>query len=195
MTRTRPHTTAAPIGSVHSDELLPVRVFCQRLGMGRKAWAALAKRGFPVIRCGKQGLVYGAAALAFFRELCGHQSGSQKEDAATCDSMVCVQQLRTGESITVLITLRRDEMPSRRSVMSTLENTNIFLGKTKVQINQINGNEGNVNNAVVENGAVIQTTGAGNKVHVQTPKDNRCGALWKMVKALWNWGVRIARRR
>jgi hypothetical protein len=34
--------------------------------------------------------------------------------------------VRTGESITVLVTLRRDEKTSRRSVMSTLENATLI---------------------------------------------------------------------
>ncbi len=63
----RPTTRSQPLGSVHGDELLPLRVFCRRLGIGRKAWAVLVRRGFPVIRCRKQGFVDGAAALAYFR--------------------------------------------------------------------------------------------------------------------------------
>ena len=70
----RSPTTSPPLGSVHSDELLPLRVFCQRLGIGRKAWVALARRGFPVIRCGKQGFIDGAAALAYFRKLGGGEA-------------------------------------------------------------------------------------------------------------------------
>ena len=38
-----------------SNELLPLRVSCQRLGIGKKAWAALARRGFLMIRAGKPG--------------------------------------------------------------------------------------------------------------------------------------------
>jgi hypothetical protein len=41
------------------------------MGLGRKAWSALLHRGFPSIACGKQRLVDGAAALAFFRKLGG----------------------------------------------------------------------------------------------------------------------------
>ena len=63
-------TTPAPVlGSVRSDELLPLRVFCQRLGIGRKAWSALARRGFPIVRSGKQVFILGDAALTFFRSL------------------------------------------------------------------------------------------------------------------------------
>jgi hypothetical protein len=72
---------------------------------------------------------------------------------------------------------------------------NIFLGDCKVRFSQANSNAGNVNNAVAESGNAIQTTGAGNKVQVQSPKGSRWGAFEEMVKALWNWGVRIARCR
>jgi hypothetical protein len=79
MRNPRPTNNEA-LGSVHSDELLPLRVFCARLGIGRKAWAVLARGGFPVIRCGKQGFIDGAAALAYFRGL-GRET--DKESVAT----------------------------------------------------------------------------------------------------------------
>jgi hypothetical protein len=57
------------LGSVRSDELLPLRVFCSRLGIGKKAWSILAHKGFPVLRSGKQCFIDGNAALAWFRQL------------------------------------------------------------------------------------------------------------------------------
>jgi hypothetical protein len=67
------------LGSIRGDELLPLRVFCSRLGIGKKAWAALSRRGFPVIRCGKQGFVDGAAALGYFRGLAATDPSSGGE--------------------------------------------------------------------------------------------------------------------
>jgi hypothetical protein len=146
---------------------LPLRVFCQRLGIGKKAWAALARRGFPVIRCGKQGFIDGAAALAYFRGLAEEQSGSRNEDVAICNNVVRVQ----------------------------LNQTNNFYGNLKMQVGQANCNAGDVNNAVAEKGTAIQTTGAGNKVQVQEPKGSRWGALWDVVEAIWNWVVGMTKHR
>ena len=64
-----PHTTPLTLGSIRGDEIQPLRLFCQNFGIGKKAWAALAQRGFPTIAVGKQKLVDGAAALAYFRKL------------------------------------------------------------------------------------------------------------------------------
>ena len=104
----RPRTATPPaipaLDSIHSDELLPLRVFRQRLGIGRKAWAALARRGFPVIRCSKQGFIDGAAALAFVRGLGEQQSGNRNEEATSCDNMFCLQQLNL--TINLLGTLK-----------------------------------------------------------------------------------------
>ncbi len=62
-------TPARPLGSIRADEVMPLRVFCERLGIRPKAWAALARRGFPTIPLGKQKLVDGAAAIVYFRSL------------------------------------------------------------------------------------------------------------------------------
>ena len=59
MKPTRTSAATPTLSSVHSDELLPLRVFCQRLGVGKKAWVALARRSFPVIRSGKQVFIDG----------------------------------------------------------------------------------------------------------------------------------------
>jgi hypothetical protein len=66
----KPRTSPTPaLGSVRADEVMPGREYCRRMGHGRKAWDELRKRGFPVIRCGKQVFVDGAAAIAYFRGL------------------------------------------------------------------------------------------------------------------------------
>jgi hypothetical protein len=66
--RNQPGPTS-PLGSIRGDEIQPLRLFCRNLGFGKKAWDALRHRGFPTITVGKQKLVDGAAALAFFRGL------------------------------------------------------------------------------------------------------------------------------
>ncbi len=65
----RPLTTTPPLGSVSAGEVMPAREFCRRMGLGRKAWSALLHRRFPTIAVGKQKLVDGTAALAYFRKL------------------------------------------------------------------------------------------------------------------------------
>jgi hypothetical protein len=39
------------------------------MGLAKAAWSELRRSGFPVIKVGKQNIVDGAAALAFFRAL------------------------------------------------------------------------------------------------------------------------------
>lgn len=56
-----------PLGSIRADEIMPAREFCRRFGLGRDAWDALRRRGFPTLKDGKQRLVDGAKALDFFR--------------------------------------------------------------------------------------------------------------------------------
>jgi hypothetical protein len=56
-----------------------------------------------------------------------------------------------------------------------------------MQFNQTNNNTGDVNNAISEKGNVVQTTGAGNKVQVDRPKDSFWGTLWQKVKGCWKW--------
>ena len=70
----RPLNPAPILGSVRSDELMPAREFCRRLGLGVKAWRQLLARGLPVIRAGKQAFLDGAAVLAFFRHLAQQQA-------------------------------------------------------------------------------------------------------------------------
>jgi hypothetical protein len=71
---------------------------------------------------------------------------------------------------------------------------------------QTNNNLGDVNNAISENGNVVQTTGSGinaisekggvvqttggaNRVQVDHPKEGVWAALWKKAKACWKWLV------
>ena len=65
-TRTR-RKQVPNFGSIAADEIMPAAEFRRRFGMGKKAWAALTAAGFPTIPCGRQKLVDGGAALAFFR--------------------------------------------------------------------------------------------------------------------------------
>ena len=79
----------AALGSVSADEVMPSREFCRRMGFSRNALDALRDRGFPTIECGKQRLVDGTAALAYFRKLAARQSGSHNENAASSENVVC----------------------------------------------------------------------------------------------------------
>jgi hypothetical protein len=64
------HRSESPaLGSICVGEVMPSREFCRRLGLGRKAWTALVRRGFPFIPCGKQNLVDSDAAIAYLRRL------------------------------------------------------------------------------------------------------------------------------
>jgi hypothetical protein len=58
-----------------------------------------------------------------------------------------------------------------------------------MQFNQANNNAGDVNNAISEKGTVVQTSGTGNKVQVDRPKESLWGMLWTKVKACWKWIV------
>ncbi len=56
-----------------------------------------------------------------------------------------------------------------------------------MQFNQTNNNAGDVNNAISEKGNVVQTTGTGSTVQVDSPKENFWGTLWKKILACWKW--------
>lgn len=78
-----------------------------------------------------------------------------------------------------------------------------------MQFNQVNKNRGDVNNAISENGSVVQLTGAGhtgdvtsassqkgnvvqtggtgNRVQVGQGGDAFWGTLWKKIMACWKW--------
>jgi hypothetical protein len=59
-----------------------------------------------------------------------------------------------------------------------------------MQFNQTNNNKGDVNNAISETGNVVQTTGTGNKVRVEQPKETFWATLWNKLKACWKWLIR-----
>ena len=64
-----PRPAPRALGSITADELMPSEEFRRRFGLGPRAWRQLLLKGLPVIRCGKQAFVDGAAALAFFRKM------------------------------------------------------------------------------------------------------------------------------
>lgn len=56
-----------------------------------------------------------------------------------------------------------------------------------MQFNQVNNNQGNVNNAISEKGNVVQTTGDQNKVQVAEPKEGFWTQAWKKFRSIWKW--------
>lgn len=67
---TRPTKPAPkPTGSIRSDELLPLSILRQRLGLGARGWSELRKAGLPVKRLGRSKYVLGADVLQFFAGL------------------------------------------------------------------------------------------------------------------------------
>ena len=61
--------TTGAMGSIKANELMPLTEFMRRMGMGRKAWFALRRAGFPCRRFGRQAFIVGADALRFFSAL------------------------------------------------------------------------------------------------------------------------------
>lgn len=47
------------------------------------------------------------------------------------------------------------------------------------------GNKGDVNNAATDSGTVAQTAGDENRVKVEQPKESFWGQAWKKVVGLW----------
>ncbi len=65
-----------------------------------------------------------------------------------------------------------------------------------MQFNQVNKNTGDVNNAISEQGNVVQTAGAQNTVKVSFDKANfwsllceKLASCWKWIAACWTWIV------
>ena len=54
-----------------------------------------------------------------------------------------------------------------------------------MQFNQVNNNQGDVNNAIAQNGNVVQSVGDKNNVKVEQPKESFWATLWKKIKGLW----------
>jgi hypothetical protein len=66
------------LGSIHAGEIMPLREFLRRMGLSRKSWAELSRRGFPSVKAGKQVFIIGDLALGFFRKLAEqHTKGGQ----------------------------------------------------------------------------------------------------------------------
>ena len=53
------------LGSLFSDEVLPIEVFSRRLGIGAWALRKMRQAGLRVLRAGGRGFIYGADFLAF----------------------------------------------------------------------------------------------------------------------------------
>ena len=68
--------TNATTGIIRPDELYTAAEVRKRLKLGSWQWRKLRERGFPLIRRGKTVLVYGADAIAYFRN--GKSEGEQK---------------------------------------------------------------------------------------------------------------------
>ena len=62
-------TTGDSIGAVSAHEVYPLRVLCQRLGIGSKGWRTLRDTGLPVRRVGKQAFVLGVELLEHLRNM------------------------------------------------------------------------------------------------------------------------------
>jgi len=64
--QTKPTPTPRPTGAVRADELIPLAVLRDRLGLGNKGIRTLREAGLPVRRLGRQGFVLGRDVLDFF---------------------------------------------------------------------------------------------------------------------------------
>jgi hypothetical protein len=56
-------------GSVHADEILPVRELCRRLGWERKTLAHARRAGLRTVQFGRLSCVLGADVVRFFQSL------------------------------------------------------------------------------------------------------------------------------
>jgi len=65
--------------------------------------------------------------------------------------------------------------------------TNNNLGVVNMKSHQTNKNAGDVNNAMSEEGNVIQTVGDQNKVQIEQPMGSFWIMLWKKLKQCWKW--------
>ncbi len=77
--RERRTTPPPPRGGIRSDELLPLQVLRDRLGVGVKTVAQMRRAGLPIRRCGRQGFVLGSDVLSFFERLPAGQQGEQHD--------------------------------------------------------------------------------------------------------------------
>jgi len=56
-----------------------------------------------------------------------------------------------------------------------------------MQFNQLNKNQGDVNNAIAAKGPVVQTVGDHAKVQLTEPKQGFWAMLWTKLVAGWKW--------
>lgn len=64
-----PALNQAAFGSVRADELVLLRVFASRFGLGRRAVRVLKARGLPHHRLGKSDVILGGELIEFVRQL------------------------------------------------------------------------------------------------------------------------------
>jgi len=70
--KTRPRDPASPMmgrGSVRADEVITLREFGRRLGLGNRALCDAQRQGLRTVLFGRVKFVLGADALGFFRRL------------------------------------------------------------------------------------------------------------------------------
>ncbi len=60
-------TKSSVQGLIESSALYRADEFCQRMGLGRKAFDAARRRGLPVIKFSKRVHLYGADVIAFIK--------------------------------------------------------------------------------------------------------------------------------
>ncbi|MCC6126900.1 MAG: hypothetical protein IT426_18200 [Pirellulales bacterium] len=58
-----------PLGSIHRDEVLPVREAARRLGWQRKAITEAQKNGLRVCRCGRYTITTGQAIFDYVEKM------------------------------------------------------------------------------------------------------------------------------
>ena len=63
------------LGSVHSDEVLPLREFGRRMGLASRALADAQRQGLRTVLFGRMKYVLGSDALAWFQGLAERQKG------------------------------------------------------------------------------------------------------------------------
>jgi hypothetical protein len=64
------------LGSVHRDEVLPLREFGRRMGLASRALADAQRRGLRTVLFGRVKFVLGADAMAWFASLAERPEGN-----------------------------------------------------------------------------------------------------------------------
>lgn len=70
----RPDPPQRTFGSIHADELLPMREFGRRLNLANRALADAQRQGLRTILFGRCKYVLGSDAIAFFQGLAEQQA-------------------------------------------------------------------------------------------------------------------------